>query len=93
MIPDGNKMRSVVESQRFAEELQKLRSDPVRADDFMDGAKWVLSRKPEIGTKIGKSVWFLPMAIGNAVIYYTFDEDQVDLLSIQMTNPVIEETS
>jgi hypothetical protein len=93
MILDDHRMRSVVESQRFAEELQRLRPDPVRADDFADGAKWVLSRNPEVGTKIGKSVWFLPMSIGNAIIYYTFDDDRVDLLSIQATVTLGEESS
>ena len=93
MIADDHKMRSVVESQQFADELQKLRPDPVRADDFVDGAKWVLSRNPEVGTKIGNSVWFLPMTLGNSIIYYTFEEDRVDLLSIQVIVPVEEEAS
>jgi hypothetical protein len=37
-------------------------SDARRADEFVDGARWVLSRDPMSGSRIGPSaVWFFPM--------------------------------
>jgi hypothetical protein len=37
-------------------------SDAQRADEFVDGARWVLSRDPMSGSRIGPSaVWFFPM--------------------------------
>jgi hypothetical protein len=85
MLLDNHKMYEIVEDHRFSDELGQLRPDPIRRDEFVDGAKWVLSRDPMAGTKIGNKVWFLPTAHGNAVIYYTFDENHVYLQSIQIT--------
>jgi len=87
MLSPSHKIREIVEEPQFSVELQELEPDAVRADDFVDGAKWVLSRNPEVGKKIGQLVWFLAMArsaTGPAmVLYYTFDDDRVFLLSIQ----------
>jgi hypothetical protein len=76
-------MWGIVEEHKFCTELASLLDDPVRADEFVDGAKNVLSRDPEAGTKINNTVWFLPMGIGNLAIYYRFDNDNVHLLSIR----------
>jgi len=83
-------MWEIVEEPRFARELSAIEKDPIRADEFVDGAKEVLSRNPEAGTQIGERVWFLPMAFTDAAIYYTFDDEQVHFESIQRL-PEIEE--
>lgn len=85
-----NNIREVVWSHRFDQEMQKIAADARRADEFMEGAEFVLSREPTIGTQIGNShVWFLPVAETRTatpvVLYYTFDDEQVILLSIQRT--------
>ncbi len=84
MLQSYHKLWNIVEEHSFSTELSALLDDPVRADEFVDGAKFVLSRKPDAGTMIGEAVWFLPMILKNAVIYYRFDDDNVYLLSIQV---------
>jgi hypothetical protein len=87
MLPQ--KMREIIEEHRFAFELQALVPRAQRADEFIDGAKWVLSRDPYTGRRIGSShVWFLPMKLEDhlpIILYYTFDDDYVNFLSIQET--------
>ena len=69
--------------------------DPVRADEFTEGAEWVLSRDAEYGTKIAKNVWFLPISRSSlglsASLYYTFDNDKVYFLSIRRAPEEVEE--
>lgn len=88
MLPE--RMRTIIEEPRFAFELQALIPRAQRADEFIDGAKWALCRNPLKGRQIGRShVWFLPMedvpGILPVVLYYTFDDDYVNFLSIQET--------
>jgi hypothetical protein len=88
MLPE--RMREIIEEPRFAFELQALIPNVKRADEFVDGAKRALSRNPLKGRQIGRShVWFLPMedipGILPVVLYYTFDDDYVNFLSIQET--------
>jgi hypothetical protein len=84
------KIREIREEPRFTLELQTIIPNAKRADEFTDGAKWRLSRDPFSGRRISNShVWFVPMeeipALLSVVIYYTFDDDYVNLLSIQET--------
>jgi hypothetical protein len=88
MLP--GKMRTIIEEHRFALELAALIPKAKRADEFIDGAKWVLCRDPFRGRRIGNShVWFLAMEELPEhlpiVLYYTFDNDNVNLLSIVET--------
>ena len=88
MLPQ--KMREIIEEHRFAFELQALIPRAQRADEFIDGAKWVLSRDPFRGKRLGSShVWFLAMDELEdhlpIILYYTFDDDHVNFLSIQET--------
>jgi len=54
--------------------------------------EWALSRRAEIGSPVTTDdppVWFLPVVdvprVDPVVVYYTFDEDCVYLLSIQVS--------
>jgi len=90
MNPEPFKHREIVETERFVKELAALEKDSRKADEFVDGAKWVLCRGPRTGVRIDKGpVWLLPMAVADsadcAVLYYTFTEDHVYFLSIQKT--------
>jgi len=90
------KLREIVKEPQFEDELRELESDQLRADEFVEGAEFVLSRNPEYGTHIGKHVWFLPMwsvSKGKSVsLYYAFDNDRVFLLSLRIaTDDPIEE--
>ena len=90
-----DKYREIVKNPLFEQDLSKLGFDAVRADEFTEGAEFVLSRNPEYGTEITKRVWFLPMwqpAEGKRVnLYYTFDQDRVYFLSLQRATEEVEE--
>jgi len=84
-------MRGVVKETRFEEQLADIEPNVKRADEFVEGAEWTLSRDPTAkGTQVADNscVWFLPTndvpAAPSLVIYYTFDEKKVYLLSIQI---------
>ena len=90
MLQDDRKLRTVIESHRFSLELKEIIKESTFADDFVFGAKYRLARSPEEGKRIGEShVWFLPMVeqanLMPVVLYYTFDEETVMLLSITET--------
>lgn len=82
-----DKLREIVKNPRFEQDLGQIHFDAMRADEFTEGAEFVLSRNPEYGTKIAKGVWFLPMwrpAEGkNVNLYYTFDSDHVYFLALE----------
>jgi hypothetical protein len=78
-------MWTIVEEHRFISELAALRPDPVRADEFVEGAKMVLARKPQSGEQISQDVWMIPMAKEEeTAIFYRFDEETVYLISIRI---------
>lgn len=65
--------------------MRALIQDAREADDFVEGAEFVLARDPEVGSPLGEGIWFLPMApIGGVqvALYYTFDDSMVTLLAI-----------
>lgn len=91
-------MRSVQYEPEFESELRAIEADFFRADEFIQGAEWTLSRDPQYGTRIGSSdVWFLPLArwknLPAAVIYYTFSDTMVFMLSIQVTAAMVSNLS
>ena len=89
-----DKYREIVEDPLFEQDLSKLEFDAIRADEFTEGAKFILSRNPEYGTRIAKNVWFLPMwrpGEGKSVnLYYTFDRDRVYFLALQAASEEVE---
>ena len=97
MTKPQHEHREIVEEHCFIEELGKLIANARRADEFIDGAKWVLSRYPKAGTLIGKGpVYFLPMGESTVadpvVLYYAFDGERVYFLSIRKTKYPPQET-
>jgi hypothetical protein len=83
MLHSFHKTWTIVEEVRFATELAALMGSSIRADEFMEGAIWVLARKPETGRKLTEDVWILPMLLQNTSLFYRFDDHQVYLLSIR----------
>jgi hypothetical protein len=84
------KLREIVEEAQFATELKAIEKNARKADEFIDGAKWVLCREPRAGIRIGKThVFFMPIAdspvVDPVVLFYTYDADHVYLLSIKKT--------
>ena len=75
----------VIRERSFERQLRVLIQDAREADDFVEGAEFLLARDPEIGVPLGEGIWFLPMApIGKAqpALYYTFDDSTVTFLAI-----------
>lgn len=80
--------RQIVEDPYFRKELLAIEPDPKKADVLIEGAVWVLSRDPHQGRQLSpySPLWYFTMAIPpnrQAVIYYTFDDKEVLLVSIQ----------
>lgn len=78
--------RRIIESPRFSKELREIQKDERRADEFIESAKLVLPSNPYIGQQLVPShIWFLPIseAVGRAALYYRFDEDVIEFLSIK----------
>ena len=81
-------MRKIVCEARFDEELGSLAVGFRRADELIAGVKWVPARNPEFGTRISvrDDIWVVPsidVFEQPLVIYYTFNDTHVYLLSIQ----------
>jgi hypothetical protein len=77
-------MRTVVREHSFDREIRNIGDE--KAYELMEAIEMVLAREPECGHQLGDShVWFLPGHTVPFVVYYTFDEDNVFLLSMQRT--------
>jgi hypothetical protein len=77
--------RQVIRERSFERQLRALIADAREADDFVEGAEFILARDPKIGSLVDEGIWFLPMApIGRAqvALYYTFNDSTVTLLAI-----------
>lgn len=77
--------RQVIRERSFEQQLRALIEDVREADDFVEGAEFILARDPELGSPLDEGIWFLPMApVGRAqvALYYTFDDSTVTLLAI-----------
>ena len=83
-------LREVIYEPQFDDELTRIQPDFFRADECLQGAEWLLARAPEQGYRGNprSSVWILPVVdVPNfppVVIYYTFDDRYVYMLSIQL---------
>lgn len=83
--------RTVVHNPRFTEELDVLKPDTKRSEEFVLGVELVLCKDPTVGTCIGGdlNVWCLStknvVSLDPLIVYYAFDHNQVWLLSIQRT--------
>ncbi len=83
--------RTIIEEKRFKDELRNIEPNARRADEFIDGAKWILCRNPEAGTRLSDNppIYFLPIAdiqsLPRLVLYYTFNSNHVVFLSLQQS--------
>lgn len=85
-------MRQIVKTHPFEVQLRDLIKDGVKAaDEFIEGLEFALARKPEIGSRVTTDdppIWFVPVVHVDRVtpmtVYYTFDDECVYLLSIQL---------
>lgn len=79
-------IRQVVREGRFEDELRALIAEAIAADQFVEAAEFLIARDPLIGSQTeDPRVWAVPMALvegAQVVLYYTFDDSTVWLLSI-----------
>jgi hypothetical protein len=79
-------IRQVVREYRFEDELRGLIAESIAADQFVEAAEFLIARDPFIGSQTADPrVWAMPMALvegAQVVLYYTFDDSTVWLLSI-----------
>ena len=85
----AGKHREIWHEHRFERELARIEPNTRRADEFLEGAIEILATNPFYGTQLdpGSAVWFLPIAdipsLPKLWLYYSFDDDNVILLSIE----------
>jgi hypothetical protein len=79
-------IRQVVRERRFEDEMHRLVFEAIAADEFVEAAEFLIARDPLIGSQTADPrVWAMPMALvegAQVVLYYTFDDSTVWLLSI-----------
>jgi hypothetical protein len=79
-------IRQVIREPRFEEELRGLIAEAIPADQFVEAAEFLIARDPLIGSQTeDPRVCAIPMALlegAQVVLYYTFDDSTVWLLSI-----------
>ena len=80
--------REVVDSGRFVADRDGLTDDVERWDEVMKGVVWALSKSPEKGQPTdAPDIMALPTVVWDGapplVIYYRYDDERVDLLSVQ----------
>lgn len=87
---EGGDIRDIKKTDLFDEQLEDLIPDARRADEFVEGAEWILCRNPWEGSRVGPaaSVWFLPMeeapGLPLVVLYYCFDDHYVWFMCIEI---------
>lgn len=83
------KARTIRESREFAQQKKQIQPDARRLDDQLCSLTWVLSRKPETFFKVGRTKLYCAKTdpwpdAPRLRLYYTFDDDSVDLLWIEI---------
>jgi hypothetical protein len=63
----------VVRSSYFDDALHEITRDPTRAQQFIDGATWVLERDPRVGAE-NQGIWTIPSIDEAYEIYYEIDD-------------------
>lgn len=90
-MKDGDNLRTVIESERFKKERTEVEPNCQRFDEAFKGINWALARKPEKGRPTNVAhIYGLPIQINDDqhfVVYYTFDDNTVTLISIQSAMP------
>jgi len=83
-----DKFRSVVQNHRFERELRKAEPDPRRADEVVSALEFALARHPERGFGVPDthySIWPIYLRDRELVVYYTYDEETVELASLHQS--------
>ena len=79
---------ALIEDRRFTQQLNALCADPIRADEFTEGARCLLVLNPRRGLMVlpdPDRIWMVQSRLPECLIaiFYTFDDTRVWLLAIQ----------
>lgn len=86
-MPNGG--REIVESTRFASERDAIMGDVRRWDEIFFGIDWALCLDPEEAgqTTSAPGIWAVPIVLPagepDLLVYYTFNDERVTLMSIR----------
>jgi len=86
------KARTIRESHEFAQQKKRIQPNARRLDDQLLSITWALARKPELFSKIRRTKLYCVKTDSwpdapRLRLYYTFDDDLVDLLWIEIAEP------
>ena len=82
------KIRTIIRTARFHQEMSRIEPDVQRADEFLEGVETILARRPQSGYALeGSSVWFIAGYTVDLSLFYTFDDNHVYFLSIEKIAP------
>jgi hypothetical protein len=82
----SGKIRTIIRTKEFDNDLARLIPSIKRADEFLAGAEIILARAPDEGCQLDhSSVWFVCGHTVDTALYYTFDDNFVYFLSIEKT--------
>lgn len=80
---ESDNLRSIRESNQFHAEKLVIEKDARRFDEMMEGAIWVIVHKLDAGAETDMpGVYALPLWPPGIVVYYAFDDEYIDLLSV-----------
>jgi len=85
-----SKLREVVQNHRYDDEIEQIGASAKETDQATHAAIFALARHPERGGSIvGTDLFIWPVYIGGReyVIYYVFNDDEVELISIYPSDP------
>lgn len=78
--------RGITYTDQFVKELEEIEPDVVRADEFIHGVEYLICQFPDRGKHKDtvRNVWAWAMnEYPNVVLYYTFNDKYIWLLSIK----------
>jgi hypothetical protein len=79
--------RVVIKNPRFERELHRAEPDPRKADEAVEAMEFALARHPERGFPVASLfIWPIYVRAVEHVVYYTFDDVQVELVSLRASS-------
>jgi hypothetical protein len=88
----SSSFREVINSPQFEAELEGIEPNARHADAVLHALTWALARKPGSGFLIpgtNLSIWPVYIRSREYAVYYRYDDNQVELLSIVISDAQI----
>ena len=90
---NNRRLRQLRREPLFEENLKTIIPGARRADEFLEGAEWLLARDPATcgrqirpASGVWRMVWNEMANVSPFVLYYVFDDNCVCLLAIEVTD-------